>query len=265
MGRNPDLDKLLREVDSLTSNAQTQDMQETAPDAEQTQPQPQSRARKESSFMNALGGFFISKVEDDEPQQEVEDVPPPSPNTIEDLAASEPAPDFSHAAASADDISAKPFAEIYAEAGISEADFTVDKLADLLNDPTLKDQPMSTKTLVLKMALKAQNVAPETPVTDAVRRDRATDAYQKMLNQRAAETETNNNALIQNINEEVKALLEQKNAEMDTLREETREMRRQAETFAVRRQAEEQRLADLVVPLLEGKPNPVHVGNNVDE
>jgi len=262
MARNPDLDKLLREVDSLTSSAQTQDMQEPAPEAEHPQ-QPVSRARKESSFMNALGGFFISKVEDDAPAGE--DVPPPTPNTIEEVAASEPAPDFSHAAASADDISNKSFAEIYAEAGISEADFTVDKLADLLNDPTLKDQPMSTKTLVLKMALKAQNVQPETPVTDAVRRDRATDAYQKMLNQRAAETETNNNALIQNINEEVKALLEQKNAEMDTLREETREMRRQAETFAVRRQAEEQRLADLVVPLLEGKPNPVHVGNNVDE
>lgn len=255
MARNPDLDKLLREVDSLTGNAQTQEMTENKP----------SPAKKESSFLNALGGFFISKVEDETAAPVYQDVPPPTPNTIEDVAMEEPAPDFSDVAASGDDLSGKGFGEIYAEAGIDEAEFTVDKLAALLQDPTLKDQPMSTKTLVLKMALKAQNVSPETPVTDAVRRDRALDAYQKMLNSRATEAEQRNNAAIQHINEEVKAFLEQKNAEMDALREETQEMRRQAESFAARRQQEEQRLAELVVPLLEGKPNPVNVGNNVDE
>jgi hypothetical protein len=213
-----------------------------------------------------LGGFFITKVDEDEPQHPQSfDAPPPTPNTIADVAAHEPEPDFSAVAASHGDLSTKDFAEIYAEAGIDESDFTVDKLAALLDDPTLKDQPMSTKTLVLKMALKAQNVSPETPVTDAVRRDRATDAYQKMLNQRASETETQNSAAIQQINEEVRAFLEQKNAEMDMLREETREMRRQAEAFAGRRLHEEQRLANLIVPLLEGKQNPVNVGNNVDE
>jgi hypothetical protein len=41
-------------------------------------------------------------------------------------------------------------------------------------------------------------------------------------------------------------------------------MKRQAESFAVRRHEEEKRLADLVVPLLEGQPNPVSVNNKVD-
>lgn len=263
MARNSDLDKLLREVDSLTGGAQTNEPEEAVEVR-----QPMTNARKESSFLSSIGGFFISKVEenealDDEPL--AVDSPPPTPNSISEVANSEPAPDFSDSMTSIDDLSNYDFTSIYSEAGIDETGFTVDKLAVLLDDPTLKDQPLSTKTLVLKMALKAQNVTLETPVTDAVRRDRALDAYQKMLNSRAHEAETRNSESIQAINEEVKAILEQKNAEMDALRTETQEMRRQAETFAMRRRAEEQRLAETVIPLLEGQPNPVTVNNKVDE
>jgi hypothetical protein len=256
MGRNPELDKLLREVDSLTS---------ATPQQEPVEEQP-SQAKSESSFLKSIGSFFISKVDEEEAQQELPDgPPPPTPHTaVADVAATMPTPDFSAVAESDDDLSKRSFETIYSEAGIDESVFTVDKLAALLQDPTLKDQPMSTKTLVLKMALKAQNVSPEIPVTDAVQRDRALDGYQKMLNQRASETERQNAALIQRINDEVKAFLEQKNAEMDALRTETQEMKRQAESFAVRRHEEEKRLADLVVPLLEGQPNPVSVNNKVD-
>jgi hypothetical protein len=253
MARNSDLDRLLREVDSLTGNSQTGEPEQAEPVK-----QPMTNARKESSFLKSLGGFFISKVEDEPAENESipVDSPPPTPYSVSEVANSEPAPDFSNSISSGDDLSNADFAQIYAEAGIDESSFTVDKLAALLDDPNLKDQPLSTKTLVLKMALKAQNVTPEIPVTDAVRRDRALDAYQKMLNSRAQETEARNAATIQQINDEVKAILEQKNREMDVLREETQEMRRQAETFAARRQQEEQRLAQLVVPLLEGEPNP---------
>jgi hypothetical protein len=260
MARNSDLDRLLREVDSLTGSSQTNEPEQAEPAA-----QPMTNARKESSFLKSLGGFFISKVEDEPSEAEAVDSPPPSPYSISEVAGSEPAPDFSNSMSNADDLSSADFAQIYAEAGIDESSFTIDKLAALLDDPTLKDQPLSTKTLVLKMALKAQNVTPETPVTDAVRRDRALDSYQKMLNARAQETEARNAGAIGQINEEVKAILEQKNREMDVLREETQEMRRQAETFAARRQQEEQRLAQLVVPLLEGQQNPVSVNNKPDE
>ena len=216
------------------------------------------QAQQGSSFLDKIGGFFISKVEDENQQFQT---PPPTPNTVSEMAADEPAPEFT---AESGDMSGKNFAEIYGEAGIDNAGFTVDKLLTLLQDPTLKDQPLTTKTLVVKMALKAQNVSPDVPVNDAVKRDRALDAYQKMLNSRAAETETNNSQAIQQINEEVKKFLEQKNSEMDTLRTETAEMKRQADIFASRRIQEEQRLAEIIVPLLEGQPNPVTTGNDVD-
>ncbi len=255
MPRNPELDKLLREVDSLTSSTPT--VEEAQP-AEEIQ--PPSQAKKGSSFLDTVGGFFISKVEDEEPQEF--DVSPPTPNTIAQVAETIPAPQFT--VVNSDDLSTRVFAEIYREARIDESTFTVDKLAQLLQDPSLKDQPLSTKTLVLKMALKAQNVEPTVPVTDAIQRDRSLDAYQKMLNNRAKSAEAANSQAIQQINEEVKRYLEQKNAEMDKLRAETQEMKRQSEVFAVRRQEEERRLAEIVIPLLEGQPNPVSVGNNVD-
>ncbi len=256
MPRNPELDKLLREVDSLTSS--TPQVQETH-EVEQVQ-QP-SQAKKGSSFLDAVGGFFISKV-DDEPASAQVDEPPPTPNTVAEVAQHLPTPQFSPTGT--DDFSNRAFGDIYREAGVDESLFTVDKLVTLLQDPSLKDQPLSTKTLVLKMALKAQNVEPTVPVTDAVTRDRALDGYQKMLNMLALQTEAENSQKIQQINDEVKQYLEAKNAEMDALRTQTAEAKRHSETFASRRLAEEQRLAEIIMPLLEGQPNPVSIGNKMD-
>jgi hypothetical protein len=250
MPRNPELDKLLRDVDSLTgSTPQVQETQQVEESSESTQ------AKKGSSFLDAVGGFFISKVDDET------DTPPPSPNTVAQVATNIPVPTFQ---ATSDDMSSRAFADIYREAGVDESSFTVDKLLVLLQDPSLKDQPMSTKTLVLKMALKAQNVEPTVPVTDAAVRDRALDAYQKMLNQLALQTEAQNSGKIQQINDEVKKYLEAKNAEMDALRTQIADVKRQSESFATRRQAEEQRLAEIIMPLLEGQPNPVSIGNKLD-
>jgi hypothetical protein len=253
MARDPELEKLLQSTEKLLGD------EPAAPTPQVTQQPPvKPTSTSGSSFMKSVVGLFI--VQDDEPQpaESGSATPPPTPNTVEQIAATVPTPTLT---ASSEDVSGKDFKSIYNEAGIDEAVFTVDKLNDLLQDPTLKDQPLSTKTLVLKMALKAQNVTPDVPITDAVKRDKALDAYQQMLNQRAIQAETENSAKIQQINEEVKKFLEAKNAEMDTLRTETAEMKRQAEIFASRRLTEEQRLAEIIMPLLEGQPNPVTTGN----
>ncbi len=254
MPRDPELEQLLRSTDQLIGNQPSEPVEQVT---EQTSDQPKSESG--SSFMKSVVGLFI--VQDEEQKSDLNDMPPPTPNTVEQIAATVPTPTFT---VSADDMSGKDFSAIYQEAKIDESLFTVDKLLTLLQDPSLKDQPLSTKTLVLKMALKAQNVEPTVPVTDAVSRDRALDGYQKMLNMLATQTEAENSQKIQQINDEVKKYLEAKNAEMDTLRTQTAEAKRQSEFFATRRLAEEQRLAEIIMPLLEGQPNPVSVGNKVD-
>lgn len=253
--RDPELEKLLRSTDALIGGTQA-DSSETV-DAEK----PKSESG--SSFMKSVVGLFIVQDEEKKDENTTYEIvePPPTPHTVEEIASTIPTPTFS---VSSDDMSTKDFNSIYLEAGIDESEFTVDKLNTLLQDPSLKDQPISTKTLVLKMALKAQNIEPTVPVTDAVRRDKALDAYQQMLNQRAKQIEEKNLQAVQQINDEVKRFLEQKNAEMDALRTEIAETKRQTENFATRRLQEEQRLAEIVMPLLEGQPNPVSVGNDVD-
>jgi ABC-type transporter Mla maintaining outer membrane lipid asymmetry ATPase subunit MlaF len=89
----------------------------------------------------------------------------------------------------------------------------------------------------------------------------ALDAFQSMLDERARATEQRNSAQVQQISQEVEEFLKRKQAEMDALRAETAEVKRQALDFSVHREAEEQRLAGLISPFLVGQPNPVTVGN----
>ena len=229
----------------------------------------------------SLMDFFI-KVEPDEesaapefgkptpqqaPPRQAAPQMPRQPQRVADLVADEPAPRFNAppAGAAIDDLAQRPFEQIFRDAGIQSSPCTVDQLATLLEDPTVVNQPLSTKILAVKFALSAMKIGIDVPITDAVRRDRALDAYQKMLSDRAATIEQRNQEKIQLLTKEVEEYLKRKQAEMETLRSESAEAQRQMIDFSVRREQEEKRLADLISPFLEGKPSPITVGNQTDE
>jgi hypothetical protein len=81
-----------------------------------------------------------------------------------------------------------------------------------------------------------------------------------MLEARAQQTAERNAKRIQELTTEVEEYLKRKQQEMDALKAETNRVREQCAVFAARREAEEKRLAELVSPFLEGKPNPVTIG-----
>jgi TRAP-type C4-dicarboxylate transport system substrate-binding protein len=139
------------------------------------------------------------------------------------------------------------------------------KLGKLLDNPTVADQPLNVKVVAVNLTLSAKGVGPDVPIADAVRRDRALDAYQEMLYLHAATAEQRNAARIQQITQETEEYLKRKQTEIETLRGETAEARRQSMDFSVRRETEERRLANLISPFLEGGPNPVTVGNKPGE
>jgi hypothetical protein len=119
---------------------------------------------------------------------------------------------------------------------------------------------MNVKIIAVNLALSAKGISHEAPIADAVRRDRALDAYQLLLADLAHTAEQRNLAKIQQLTQETEEFLKRKQAEMETLRAEIAEAKRQAMDFSLRREAEEKRLANLISPFLEGKPNPVTVG-----
>ncbi len=217
--------------------------------------------------LKSLLGFFV-KVTPDENEIPVAPKAPAAPPPaaprprVSELVPPEPAPKFSAAPASTVDLANKPFEEIYREAGLPISPCNVDELANLLSNPTIAAQPLNIKVVAVSLTLSSKGLTVEVPVTDAVRRDRILDAYQSMLSERVIATEAANAQRIENISKEVEEYLKKKQAEMDVLKAEIASSKKQAVEFSIRREVEEKRMADLIAPFLEGKPNPVTVAND---
>lgn len=235
-------------------------------------------AKKESGggAFKSLLGFFVKVV----PEEEESAAPAPRPTApppaqraaspprtgprVADLVAGEPAPKFRSSGSEAGDLSQKPFEQIYREAGIANAPCTVDELETLMANPAVANQPMSVKIIAVSLALSSKGIGADVPIADAVRRDRALDAFQSMLDEKAGQAEERNLEKIQRITIETEEYLKRRQAEIETLRAETSEAKRQSIDFSLRRETEEKRLANLISPFLEGKPNPVTVGNQTE-
>lgn len=196
-------------------------------------------------------------------------VPAPGPR-VGDLVADEPAPKFppppppTSPFAAIVDLANKPLDEIYKRAKLPPSACSIDDLAKLMENPAIANQPLTIKVVAVNLALSAQGITAQEPVTDAMRRDKALDAYQSMLIERVATTEERNTAKIRQIMKEIEDFTRRKQNEMNALKTEIAETKKQSDDFAARRAAEEQRLADLITPFLEDKPNPVTIGNTPD-
>jgi len=238
--------------------------------------------RKEGGALKSLLGFFVKVVPDEEegaqmPATHPKNAPPPSASRptappplrtgprVADLVAGEPPPTFKTPKAGAGDLAQRPFDQIYREAGITSAPCSVDELAQLMENPAVANQPLSVKIIAVNLTLSAKGIGPDVPVADAVRKDRALDAYQQMLDEKARQTEQRNLEKIQLISKETEEYLKRRQAEMEELRAETAETRRQSLDFSLRREDEEKRMANLISPFLEGKPNPVTIGSQPAE
>lgn len=264
-------DDILREMEELSQsiNSTVSDISGgQAPEASHAPP------RKRGGAMKSLLNFFVS-VEPEGQAGGPESVAatgnaPPAEAAkgprVADLVADEEQPRFEPPRGGAgEDLSDRPLEEIYSEAGLGDTQCSVDELAKLMENPAIASQPMSVKVVAVNLALSAKGVAADVPIADAVRRDRALDAYQEMLDERARSAEERNAARIQELTREAEEYLKRKQAEMEALRAETAEAKRQSVDFALRREAEEKRLAELISPFLQGRPSPVTVGNQGGE
>ena len=238
--------------------------------------EPKAETSSGGGALKSLLGFFV-KVTPDEDDAPPVKMPAPSPSQarpaprvgprVGDLVADEPAPKFTPPATVAPSepgakLADKSFEDIYREAGVPASQCSVDELAKLLENPMVANQPMNIKVVAINLTLSAKGITAEAPVTDALRRDRALDAYQAMLAERVVTTEERNAGKIQQITKEVEEYLKRKQAEMDALKAEIAAVKTQSVEFAIRREIEEKRMADLIAPFLEGKANPVTIGNS---
>jgi hypothetical protein len=272
---NRSTEDILREMNELSQSIDSSIADiSSAPQRQSAQPATQKRGGAMKSLLN----FFVSvEPGEDESRQEeaaaaayaegsTDTVRTTTGTRVADLVADEKPPTFEQFDnATAGDLGAKSLEEIYLEAGLEDSQCSVDELAKLLENPALTNHPMSIKVVAVNLALSAKGVGPDVPIADAVRRDRALDAYQAMLDERARAAEERNSAEIQRLTKEAEEYLKRKQQEMEALRAETAEAKRQSADFSTRRETEEKRLAELISPFLEGKPSPVTVGTPGNE
>ena len=270
-----EMEELSKSIDSTISGISADQGAPGAPAAPSA-----SAPKRGGGAMKSLLNFFVSVEPEEGASADAGAPPPDAPDAsaeappparaagprVADLVAGEEPPTFPAPDAGASgDLAARSLEEIYMEAGLGDSQCSADELAKLLDNPAIASQPMSVKVVAVNLALSAKGVGTDVPIADAVRRDRALDAYQAMLDERARAAEERNAEQIQRLTKEAEEYLKRKQVEMEALRAETAEAKRQSFDFAARREAEERRLAELISPFLEGKPSPVTVGNQGGE
>lgn len=225
--------------------------------------------------LKALQDFFVKHLPgapDPSPNKlnksaSATDAGPPANLRVGDLVSDEPAPKFplppppTSPFAAIIDLANRPLDEIYRRAKLPTAACSMDDLARLMENPAIADQPLTIKVLAVTIAFCAIGVTPEEPVTDAMRRERVMEAYQTMLIERVTATEERNSAKIRQLMKELEEFTRRKQNEMNALKTEIAETKKQAENFAARRTAEEKRMAELITPFLEERPNAASFGN----
>ena len=156
------------------------------------------------------------------------------------------------------------FAEIYKAAEIQTPThgFDVQKVADLLQSSHIKDMPPDMKRSSVLLALEASGVKIQEIIQDAVRRDKALDAYEKVRRRAAEELEARKTEENRQIQAEIDKLVAEQKSRMQI---NTEAILRERETFSTwlkDKQKEEAKIADTIGHFVS--ENPVTVGAVTD-
>lgn len=183
--------------------------------------------------------------------------PPPPPEgeiPAEDLAAPERVVERSQVAADVSD-----FAAVYQEAGIEMPahGYGVDKVAEMLENKRFATLSREAKATAVMVALEAAGVPVRDVIQDAVRRDKALDAFEADKQREAQELRAANETRIQELNKQLEELIQKINAEVQGLKQASETAERAFAELQIRKRKEEERLHVIVSHFIEGGENPV--------
>jgi len=154
------------------------------------------------------------------------------------------------------------FEEIYTAADINAPShgYTITKIAEMLQSEHIRNLPSEVKRSSILLALEAAGVKLKEVIEDAVRRDRALDTYERVLQKSVEELE----AAKKEENRQIEAELERIMAEHRTrLQANIDALAREKERFfswRMQKQQEEKKIADAVSHFVS--ENPISVGSS---
>jgi len=193
-------------------------------------------------------------------EDETANVSPPAPPKereipAEDLAVEPPKPlERSEIQADVED-----FAAVYEEAGVElpAHGYGIDKVSDMLENKRLATLAREVKASAVLAALEAASVPIRDVIQDAVRRDRALDAFEAAKEHELKELRAKSDSRVQAIREEIDAFLKEKNAEIESLKQATEAASLAFAKLQEKKRREEERLHAVVSHFIEGQENPI--------
>jgi hypothetical protein len=151
------------------------------------------------------------------------------------------------------------FSAVFAEAGIElpPHGYGIDKVAEMLESKRLATLGREVKASAVMAALEAAGVPLRDVIQDAVRRDKALDAFEAAKGREIQELHARTETRLEEIKAEIDAFLKERNAELEQLKAAEEAANRSFLDLQMRKRREEDRLASLVSHFLEGGQSPI--------
>jgi Asp-tRNA(Asn)/Glu-tRNA(Gln) amidotransferase A subunit family amidase len=146
--------------------------------------------------------------------------------------------------------------DIYRSAQIAVAahGYTVLKIADMLQSEHIRSLPSEVKRKSILVALDAAGVTVSEIVEDAVRRDRALDTYERVLQKNLEELRAQKDAENAELEEEIARRQAELRARIESNNQEVSREVESLRAWQVRKQNEEQRIAEAVSHFVSENP-----------
>jgi len=140
------------------------------------------------------------------------------------------------------------FNDIYSAAEIRQPShgYTILKIADMLQSEHIRSLPSEVKRSSVLLALEAAGVKLEEVIEDAVRRDRALDTYERVLQKSVEELEARKSEENRRVEEEMERLVTEHRARVQANNEELAKEKERFFGWRLQKQQEEKRIADTV-------------------
>ena len=154
---------------------------------------------------------------------------------------------------------ASDFTAVYSEAGIElpAHGYGIDKVAEMLENKRLATLGREVRATAVLTALEAAGVTLADVIQDAVRRDRALDAFEAAKQKELEELKTSNQGRVTAVQQEIDKFLREKNAEIETLKKGTDSAIEAFAQLEARKRRAEERLRDVVSHFVEPAENPI--------
>jgi hypothetical protein len=154
------------------------------------------------------------------------------------------------------------FDEIYKAADISAPPhgYTITKVADMLQSEHIRNLPSEVKRSSILLALEAAGVKLKEVIEDAVRRDRALDTYERVLQKSVEELEATKKEENHHIEAELERIMVEHRTRLQANNDALALEKEKFFSWRIQKQQEEKKIADAVSHFVS--ENPVSVGGS---